>query len=213
MQRRHKYSIKSKRIWEGNINISCIVKRVTVLEEFFVRVWQVVSKFRNYQHTKKQFVYKIRLLRLCICYRNTITKRFSIDGEITRQYKRFNTTGTQLTLRLSAPSDDDDPISHFLDSMSDLFEFALRNCNDSDMVGTTIHNEVNLEDKPIGISFRRKDQLSGDVVWRRCPSQMPDLTHWIKWPSLCIPLRCLWDLGVLKLKDAQCLLWLIWSVV
>jgi len=33
------------------------------------------------------------------------------------------------------------------------------------MVGITIHNKVNQNDKPIGISFRRKDQLSGEVIW------------------------------------------------
>jgi len=33
------------------------------------------------------------------------------------------------------------------------------------MVGMTIHNQVNQSDKPIGIRFRRKDQLSGVVIW------------------------------------------------
>ena len=33
------------------------------------------------------------------------------------------------------------------------------------MVGITIHNEVNLLDKAIGISFRRKDQLTEEVIW------------------------------------------------
>jgi len=33
------------------------------------------------------------------------------------------------------------------------------------MVGVTVHNEVNLLDKAIGISFRRKDQLSEEVIW------------------------------------------------
>jgi len=41
----------------------------------------------------------------------------------------------------------------------------LQNVSDSDMVGMTIHNEVNQSDKPIGISLRRKDQLSVDVIW------------------------------------------------
>ena len=49
--------------------------------------------------------------------------------------------------------------------MNDLFEYALRNSEDSDMVGVTIHNEVNLLVKAIGISFRRKDQLSEEVIW------------------------------------------------
>ena len=49
--------------------------------------------------------------------------------------------------------------------MTDLFDYALRNCNDSDMVGLTIHNEVHKLDKAIGISFRRKAQLSEEVIW------------------------------------------------
>jgi len=35
---------------------------------------------------------------------------------------------------------------------------------DSYMVGITIQNQVNQNYKPIGISFRRKDQLAGDVI-------------------------------------------------
>jgi len=56
-------------------------------------------------------------------------------------------------------------MSHFLASVSDLFEYALRNCDDSDMVGITISNEVNVADKGIGISFRRKDQILSEVIW------------------------------------------------
>jgi hypothetical protein len=32
------------------------------------------------------------------------------------------------------------------------------------MVGITIQNHENQNDKPIGISFRRKDQLAADVI-------------------------------------------------
>jgi hypothetical protein len=42
----------------------------------------------------------------------------------------------------------------------ELFEYALRNCEDSGMVGVTIRNEINVQDKAMGISFRRKDQSS-----------------------------------------------------
>ena len=34
------------------------------------------------------------------------------------------------------------------------------------MVGIAIHNETKQNDKPIGISFRRRDQLSVDAIWR-----------------------------------------------
>jgi len=74
--------------------------------------------------------------------------------------------GTQLTVRILPPShnDDRDPVSHFLASVKELFEHALQNLSDSDMVGITIQNRVNQNDKPRGISFRRKDQLVGDVI-------------------------------------------------
>jgi len=33
------------------------------------------------------------------------------------------------------------------------------------MVVITISNEVNVKDRAVGISFRRKDQITGDVIW------------------------------------------------
>jgi len=56
-------------------------------------------------------------------------------------------------------------VGHFLASVNELFEYALQDVSDGDMVGITIQNQVNQKDKPIGISFRRKDQLSGEVIW------------------------------------------------
>jgi hypothetical protein len=91
-------------------------------------------------------------------------RTFTIDGEINRQYRRFNTVGTQLTIRPLPPSDDTDPVTHFLASVNELIEYDLRDCGDSDMVGITIHNEVNGQDKPVGFSFRPKDKVSGEVI-------------------------------------------------
>ena len=48
--------------------------------------------------------------------------------------------------------------------MTDLFEYALRDLEDSDMVGITISNEVEVKDRAIGIIFIR-DQITGDVIW------------------------------------------------
>ena len=94
-----------------------------------------------------------------------MARRFQIDGTISRQYRRFNAVGTQITVRLLPPSNNVDPVTHFLTGVNDLFEHVLQNVSDSDIVGMTIHNQVNQSDKPIGITFRRKNQLSGDVIW------------------------------------------------
>jgi len=94
-----------------------------------------------------------------------MARRFKIADTVTRRYRGFNAKGTQLTVVLLTPSDDSDPVSHFLASVIDLFQHALENVGASDMVGITIQNQVNQNDKPTGISFRRKDQLSRDMVW------------------------------------------------
>ena len=62
-------------------------------------------------------------------------RRFKIKGDVTRQYRRFNAVGTQLTVRLQPPLDEENPVSHFLASVNDLFEHALQGVSDSDMVG------------------------------------------------------------------------------
>ena len=87
--------------------------------------------------------------------------RFDILDSNTRQYKLYNYVGSHTTARLIPPSDE----THYLASVNDLFEHVLRDVGDSDMVGIMIQNHVNQNDRPIGISFRRKDQLSADLIW------------------------------------------------
>ena len=93
--------------------------------------------------------------------------RFTVEEEQTRLYRRFNAQGTQLTVRLLSPAEgqDSNPMSHFLDSVTELFDCAIRDVEDSDMVGITISNEVEVKDRAIRISFRRRDQITGDVIW------------------------------------------------
>ena len=68
-------------------------------------------------------------------------------------------------MRLIPPSDNSNPVAHFLASVNDLIEHVLRDVGDGDMVGITIENQVNQNDKPMEISLRRKNYLSGDVIW------------------------------------------------
>jgi len=93
-----------------------------------------------------------------------MARRFEIEDTITRKYRRFNATGTQLEVRLLPASDATDPVIHFLARLNYLFRLALQKLNESDMVGITIQYRENQNDKPIGNSFRRKDQLAADVI-------------------------------------------------
>jgi hypothetical protein len=91
----------------------------------------------------------------------------TVDLTQARKYRRFNTRGTQWKVRfnphpeISLP----DPVTHFVDSVNNPFDHVFENVDNAEMVVITIHNEVNQSDKPIGFSFRRKDQLSPDVIW------------------------------------------------
>jgi hypothetical protein len=94
-------------------------------------------------------------------------RHFVVVKEITKYYRRFNSKGMQLTVGLTPPSlPNSNPVQHFVDSVNQLFEYALQNSSPIDMVGITIHNEINKKGKPVGISFRRKDQISQDMIWR-----------------------------------------------
>ena len=85
--------------------------------------------------------------------------RFEKLDTNTRQYRRYNAVGRQLTVRLKLSSDNSNLVAHSLASVNDHIEHALRDVEDSDTVGIVIQNQVNQNDKPIGISFRRKDQV------------------------------------------------------
>jgi hypothetical protein len=49
--------------------------------------------------------------------------------------------------------------------MNELFDYSLRDFDPSDMVGISIHNADNHNYRPNGLSFRRRDQVSRDVLW------------------------------------------------
>jgi len=95
-----------------------------------------------------------------------MARRFDILDRNTRQFRRYNAVERKTTARLIPPSDNSDHVTHFLASVNDLFEHVLFEIGDSDLVGITIRKQLNQNDKPTGISFRQKDQLSTEVVWR-----------------------------------------------
>jgi len=94
---------------------------------------------------------------------------FTVLDEITRHYRRFNAEGRKLTMRMLAPSPASaaarDPARHFANSVDEFFNYSLRDLEPDDMVGISIHNADNQQDKPIGLSFRRRDYISRDVLW------------------------------------------------
>jgi hypothetical protein len=101
-----------------------------------------------------------------VCVGNK-SQSFEIISEDRREYRCFNTVATQLTVRLTPPTDPGtcNTVDNFVASMNDLFEHALQGSADGDMVRVAIRNDVNQNDRAVGISCRRRNQLTADVIW------------------------------------------------
>jgi hypothetical protein len=86
-------------------------------------------------------------------------------SEITRRYRRFNAEGRELTVRLTAPPPATSAARHFAESVDEVFDYSLRDLQPDDMVGISIHNANNQQERLVGISFRRRDLISREVLW------------------------------------------------
>jgi predicted Zn-dependent protease len=97
-----------------------------------------------------------------------MSRHFTVLNEVIRHYRRFNAEGRELTVRMTAPPTDSvasrDIARYLAESVDELFEYALRNLQHGDMVGVSIHNADSLQDRPLGLSFRRRDQISREVL-------------------------------------------------
>jgi len=50
-----------------------------------------------------------------------------------------------------------------------LTNYVVNEVNNRDLVGMSIRNTENVQDKVVGVSFRRRDQLKPDLVWEFFP--------------------------------------------
>ena len=118
-------------------------------------------------------------LNTFVLERKIMAHRFEIDDMIRRQYRWYNVVGTQLTLRLLHPLDNSDPVGYFLASVNDVFEYSLQDV--SDMVGITIQNQVNQNDRPsasvLGGKISCPEKWYG-VSSRESRNLILDLTPW-----------------------------------
>ena len=118
-----------------------------------------------------------------------MSRYFTVLDEVTRRYRRFNVEGRELTVRMTAPLEASaaarDPAQHFANSLDKRFEYSLRDLDPSDMVGISIHNADIQQDRPVGLSFWRRDQISRESCvgcLRKLHNQMPDT--WFRITSL-----------------------------
>jgi len=94
-----------------------------------------------------------------------MSRYFTVQNEITRHYRLFNAEERELTVRITTPPSLTTAARHFTDSVNAFFEYTLHELQPSNMVGISIHNADKQQDRPMGLSYRRRNQISRDVLW------------------------------------------------
>jgi hypothetical protein len=89
---------------------------------------------------------------------------FRILDETSKQFPKFNATGRSL-LMFNSPGEIQEPTKYLKECITALTNYLVKEVADRDMVGLSIRNTENIQDKVVGISLRRRDQLKPDVVW------------------------------------------------
>jgi hypothetical protein len=90
---------------------------------------------------------------------------FQILDETSKSFPKFNATGCSLLIKFNNPREKQEPMTYLKECITALTEYLVKEVTDRDLVGLRIRNTENLQDKVIGISLRRRDQLKTDVVW------------------------------------------------
>jgi DNA-binding transcriptional regulator YdaS (Cro superfamily) len=90
---------------------------------------------------------------------------FSILDETSKSFPKFNATGCSILINFNSTGEGDELTKYLKECITVLTDYIVDQMPDRDLVGLRIRNTKNVQDKVVGISLRRRDQLKPDVVW------------------------------------------------
>ena len=90
---------------------------------------------------------------------------FRILDQTSKSFPKFNVTGRSLLIKFNSPGKEQNPATYLKECITALTNYLVDFVPGRDLVGLRIRNTENLQDKVVGISLRRRDQLKPDVVW------------------------------------------------
>ena len=70
-----------------------------------------------------------------------------------------------MLIKFRPPAEDVEPTVYLKECISALTNFLVSDVRDRDLVGPRIRKTEKVQDKLVGISFRRRVHLKPDVVW------------------------------------------------
>jgi hypothetical protein len=90
---------------------------------------------------------------------------FTILDETIKSFPKFNTSGRSLLVKFNSTGEEQDPATYLKECITTLTNYLVDKVPDRNLVRLRNRNTENLQDKVVGISLRRRDQLKADVVW------------------------------------------------
>ena len=88
-----------------------------------------------------------------------------ILDETSKFFPKFNATGRSLLIKFRPPAEHVETTVYLKECITALTNYLVDDVRGRDLLGLRIRNTENVQDKVVGISFRRRDQLNPDVVW------------------------------------------------
>jgi len=70
-----------------------------------------------------------------------------------------------LLIAFRSPGEEQEPTVYLKESIATLTNYLVAGLRDRNLLGIRIRNTENVQDKVVGIRFRRREQLKPDVVW------------------------------------------------
>jgi len=100
------------------------------------------------------------------CRNNPLSEQlsFMILDETSKSFPKFNATGRSLLIKFNSSVEEENPGSYLKECITALKNYLVDDVLGRHLLGLRIPNTENVEDKVVGISLRRRDQLKPDVV-------------------------------------------------
>ena len=89
---------------------------------------------------------------------------FMILDETSKSFPKFSESGRSMLIRFRTPNEEQNPTAYLKECITSLTIYLVHDVSAIDLVGLRIRNTENAQDKVVGISLRRCDQLKRDVV-------------------------------------------------
>ena len=88
-----------------------------------------------------------------------------ILDQTSKSFLKLIATGRSLLIKFNSPDAEQNSATYLKECITALMNYLVDDVPGRELVGLRIRNTENLEDKLVGTSLLRRDQLKPDVVW------------------------------------------------